>query len=86
MGKDYPDSPSGTEALSIGLRNIANCLRSNGLLCVVEFDHEYELESYLVESGYRVLTRDQIQSREIRSRGRTDVVSTLTMYLCQKVM
>ena len=86
MGKDYPHSPSGTEALSVGLRNIANCLRSNGLMCVVEYNHEYELEENLEECGFRVLMRDQIQRREIRSRGRTDVVSTLTLYLCQNVL
>ena len=59
-------------------------LRSNGLLCAVEYDNEYMLDKYFELCHFRVLMKDQIERREVRSKGRTKAISKLTLYLCQK--
>jgi SAM-dependent methyltransferase len=83
-GKQYNDIPSGEKGLRIGLRNIAQSIRPRGLFCVIEYDREFELGKYIEENHFRILKRDQIQRREIRSRGRTTAISTFSLYLCQK--
>jgi SAM-dependent methyltransferase len=84
MEKEYAGTPSGEQGLLAGLRNIAKCVRSNGWLCAVEYDKEFILEKYFELCGLRILRLEQIKRREIRSKGRTKTISTLTLYLCQK--
>lgn len=84
-GKEYPDTPTGEEGLLKGLRNIHQSIRQNGWLCVIEYDKAYKLQGYFERSNFQVIKWAQIKRREIRSKGRTPVISTLTMYLCQRV-
>ncbi|MBN2147769.1 MAG: hypothetical protein JW726_10290 [Anaerolineales bacterium] len=81
--RDYPYAPAGKERLMVGLHNIQQSVRPGGLVLVVEYDFEFGLEKTLELSGWRVLRRGQITRREIRSRGRTDVVSTFSLYLLE---
>jgi len=82
--KQYTDVPSGEIALIRALNNIAESLSPDGKLCVVEYDREFTLEKYFDASRFSVLNCTQFQRQEIRSRGRTNVVSNFTLYLCQK--
>jgi hypothetical protein len=85
QGKEYSGIPTGEDALISGLRNIHQSIRANGLLCVIEYDKEYKLQPYFERCKFKVIKRAQIERREIRSKGRTKVISTFTLYLCQKV-
>ncbi len=78
------DAISQEESLITGLTHISQCVRSDGLICLIEYDKEYILEKYLDMSKLRIVKRTQFNRREIRSRGRTNVVSMFTLYLCQK--
>ena len=86
LGKKYDGGPAGEGRLLTGLRHIAQSIRPDGLICAVEYDKEFMLEKYFDMSNLRVLRRTQIERREVRSRGRTNVVSTFTLYLCCKRM
>lgn len=83
-GKAYQDIESGESGLRKGLSNIAACINPRGFLAAVEYDKDHILERHLLEAGFKIVRREQIKRREIRSKGRTDVISTLTLYLCQK--
>ncbi len=85
MGEDSGDGLSGEERLHIGLERIAHSLRPGGLACVVEYGKDFGLAKHLENSDLRILRRTQIERKEIRSRGRTNVTSTFALYLCQRV-
>jgi SAM-dependent methyltransferase len=76
--------PSGEDSLQNTLRNIGRALQPEGLLCVIEYDPDLSLEKYLNSNSLRICNRVHLKRREIRSRGRTDVWSNFTLYLCQK--
>jgi len=82
--KKYRKTSSGKDALLRALNNIAERLSPDGKLCVVEYDREFTLEKYFDASRFSVLNCTQFQRQEIRSGGRTNVVSNFTLYLCQK--
>lgn len=84
LDKKYENIPSGEKGLLDGLKHINRSIKSDGWLCVIEYDREFKLESYLEMSGLRILKRAQIERREIRSRGRTNAISTFTLYLGRK--
>ena len=79
------DGPAGEERLRVGLEHIAQSIRPGGLLCLIEYDREYGLAKHLDRGEFRILRRAQIVRREIRSPGRTSVISTFALYLCQRV-
>jgi hypothetical protein len=81
--RQYADRPSGEDGLLSALRNISQRIQPNGKICVVEYDKNFELEKYFKKSKLEILKRSQIKRKEIRSKGRTDVISTFTLYLCQ---
>lgn len=83
-GKEYPGVQSGELGLLAGLRNIARSLRPQGQLCVIEYDNDFMLESTLEKGGFQIQKKDQITRNEIRSEGRTEVESLVTLYLCSK--
>jgi SAM-dependent methyltransferase len=83
-GKAYRGTQSGESGLLKGLRNIAESITSEGFLCDVEYDDAHILEKFFLEAGFTILRRAQIKRREVRSKGRTEALSTLTLYLCQK--
>jgi hypothetical protein len=83
-GKEYENTPSGKGALLVGISNIVNCIRPHGWICIVEYDKEFKLGQYLERGGLRLIKQTQIKRREIRSRGRTPVISDLAVYQCQK--
>lgn len=83
-GKNYGYAPSGEDGLLQGLKNIAQSLRIGGLMYVIEYDNNLELEKYLEMSCLQVVKRAQTKRREIRSDGRTNVISPLILYLCRK--
>jgi hypothetical protein len=84
LGKEYRGTPYGEDGLLLGLKHITQNLAPVGLLCTVEYDKGFELGKYLVMSNLNILKKAQIKRREIRSRGRTQVVSTFSLYLCQR--
>lgn len=83
-GKEYKDTPSGEDGLLAGLKHITQSLNPDGWICAIEYDQNFKLEQYFLKSDLRIMKRAQIERREIRSRGRTDVLSTFTLYLCRK--
>ncbi|MGD8457684.1 MAG: hypothetical protein PVF83_14980 [Anaerolineales bacterium] len=83
-GKEYKETPSGEEGILLGLKHITQNLVSGGLLCAVEYDKDFDLSKYLEESQLDILKKAQIKRREIRARGRTKVLSTFCLYLCQR--
>jgi hypothetical protein len=85
MGEDSKDRLSGEERLLVGLKNITNSIRPSGLICVIEYDKDFRLTRHFEKSELRILRRKQIKRREIRSRGRTNSISTFALYLCQRV-
>jgi SAM-dependent methyltransferase len=83
--KNHYEGPgSGEGNLIAALENIARNLNPEGLLCAIEYDPDHLLEKYFLKSGFQILKCTQIKRNEIRKRGRTDTVSTFTLYLCQK--
>ena len=84
LGKESEGTPSGEVGLRLGLKNITQNLTAGGFLCVVEYDKDFGLGNYLESSQLNILKRTQIKRREIRLRGRTKVVSTFSLYLCQR--
>ena len=84
-GEEPREGLSGEERLRIGLEQITQCIRPGGLLCAVEYDRDFGLAEHLDRGQLRILRRTLIQRREIRSRRRTNVVSTFALYLCQRV-
>jgi hypothetical protein len=83
-GKSYKDTPSGEDGLNAGLLNIRESLRRDGMLFVVEYDKEFKLRKYFERCNFNVVEEEILRRREIRSRGRTSVISSLTLYLCEK--
>ncbi len=86
LGNKYDYASPGPELVLAGLRHISQCVRPNGMICVIEYDPDFRLEEYFILSNLKVLTRTQFKRREIRSKGRTNVFSTFTSYLCSKVV
>lgn len=84
FGKKYKGTPSGEDGLLLGIKHIAQNLAPDGLLCVVEYDKDFGLGKYLEMGKLSILKKAQLKRREIRSRGRTQVVSTFSLYLCQR--
>jgi SAM-dependent methyltransferase len=82
--KRYRNNPSGEKALLMALNNISESLSPGGKICAIEYDREFKLEKYFNECRLPVMKRTQFQRNEIRTRGRTNVVSNFTLYLCQK--
>lgn len=83
-GKSYAGTETGESGLLKGLRNIVERMCPQGILCAVEYDEEDWLARYFKDCGLEIERRAHINRREIRSRGRTDVTSRLTLYLCRK--
>jgi SAM-dependent methyltransferase len=83
--KEYKGTPSGEDGLLLGLKHIARNLIPGGLLCAVEYDIDFKLGKYLEMSKLNILKKVQLKRREIRSRGRTGVASSFSLYLCQRV-
>jgi SAM-dependent methyltransferase len=84
LGKEYKGTPSGEDGLRLGIKHITQNLAPGGLLCAVEYDKDFGLGKYLEMSKLHILKKVQLKRREIRSRGRTQVVSTFSLYLCQR--
>jgi len=84
-GKQAKDRLSGEDRLLIGLKHITHSIRPSGLMCVIEYDTDFRLAKYLEKSDLRILRRTHIKRREIRSRGRTNAISTFALYLCQRI-
>jgi len=84
LGKEYKGTPSGEDGLLLGIKHITQNLEPGGLLCVVEYDKDFGLGKYLEMGKLSILKKAQLKRREIRSRGRTQVVSTFSLYLCQR--
>jgi SAM-dependent methyltransferase len=82
--KEYEGIQSGEQGLINGLRNIFESLCSGGRLCVIEYYNDFILEKYLEKSGFLIERREQIEHREVRSKGRTKTLSPITLYLCRK--
>ena len=71
--------------MHIGLGHITRCVRPGGTICVIEYDKDFGLAKHLEKSDLNILRRARIKRREIRSRGRTNVISRFGLYLCQRV-
>jgi hypothetical protein len=84
IGKEYQGMPTGEAALQSGLRNISRCLSSTGFLCAVEYNKDFSLAHHLKQSGFKVIKQVRLLRNEIRSHGRTNVQSTMALYLCSK--
>jgi hypothetical protein len=84
FAKEYEGIPSGENGLIAGLRSIYQSLRSDGLLCAIEYFDDFTLREYFEQCGFQLELREQIKRNEIRSKGRTNVVSSMTLYLCRK--
>ncbi|HEY69072.1 MAG TPA: class I SAM-dependent methyltransferase [Anaerolineae bacterium] len=82
-GKQAGD-PSGGEGLHLAVDRIAASIRPQGTLCSVEFEG-FDLAKYLAKRNLRVLKRATLQRRDVRSRGRTTVLSRYALVLCQKL-
>lgn len=84
--KKYEQTPSGEKGLLTGLKHIIRSIQTDGLMCMIEYDSEFKLERTLEMCNLFIMKRAQIKRREIRSRGRTNAISTFTLYLCRKSM
>jgi SAM-dependent methyltransferase len=82
--KEYVGIPSGEQGLITGLSNIYQSLRPDGQLCAIEYYKDFILEPYFEQCGFHIQRRVQIERQEIRSKGRTQAVSPMTIYLCTK--
>ena len=82
--KEYESIPSGEQSLTAGLRNIYHSLRPDGQLCVIEYYKDFILEIYFEKCGFQIEKKELIKRREIRSKGKTESMSDLTLYLCRK--
>jgi len=85
-GKKYGDTPSGEAGLVQGLKHITESIRSGGWLCVIEYEKGFKFEKYFEACGLQVIRREQIKRREVRAKGRTNVLSKFALYLSQKPM
>jgi SAM-dependent methyltransferase len=85
FSREYESIPSGENGLISGLRNINQCLNPDAQLLAIEYFDDFALEGYFERCGFQVERREQIKRREIRSKGRTEVESTMTLYLCRRI-
>ncbi|MFW9780352.1 MAG: hypothetical protein ACFFE8_16035 [Candidatus Heimdallarchaeota archaeon] len=71
------------ENLLRAIENIVNSLSDGGYLLSIEFA-KFELIPSLKECGLEIIEYFDFNRHDVRSRGRTNVLSHYTAYLCQK--
>jgi hypothetical protein len=74
----------GEEGMLAAIKHMAGSVRRGGLVCAVEFDG-LALDAYFRQTNLKLVDRHQFKRREVRSRGRTNVVSRYVLYVCEKV-
>jgi hypothetical protein len=75
--------PSGEEGLHLAVDRIAASICPQGYLLAVEFEG-FDLEKVFAANNLRILRQAALQRRDVRSRGRTRVISRYALILCQK--
>ena len=75
---------SGKKGLELAIKHIAGSVRPGGLVCAIEFDG-LMLDEYFLEAGLSIVNSVPFKRKDIRSRGRTTVISQYVVYLCQKL-
>jgi SAM-dependent methyltransferase len=74
----------GSDCVIKSMKNIARSLSSKGHLLSIEFTG-FKLNPFLEESGLEIIKSFDFTRNDIRSRGRTEVISNYTAALCQKI-
>ena len=83
FGGKRAGDPSGEEGLRLAIDRIVASIRLQGHLIAVEFDGFDPVKAF-AGSKLRILKQVRLQRRDVRSRGRTHVISRYTLVLCQK--
>jgi SAM-dependent methyltransferase len=73
----------GRDGVRVAVTNMLGALRPGGRLLVLEYSR-FELGPILEECGVEVLQQAKFTRHDIRSRGRTAVVSTYASWLCRR--
>jgi hypothetical protein len=71
------------DGLLAATRHMAGSVRGGGLVCAVEFDG-LALDEYFYKANLSLVDRHKFERRDVRSRGRTDVVSRYVLYVYEK--
>ncbi len=83
FGGKRAGDPSSEEGLRLAIDRIAASIRPQGHLIAVEFEAFDPVKAF-AGSGLRILKQARLQRRDVRSRGRTHVLSRYGLFLCQK--
>lgn len=74
----------GSEAVSKSIKNIASSLLPEGHLLSIEFTN-FDLNPYIEQCGLEIIKSFNFTRNDVRSKGRTEVISNYTAFLCKKI-
>jgi SAM-dependent methyltransferase len=83
LGK-HGNELSEMEGVQAALSNISRSVKPGGYVCIVEFEG-FPLEDYFPKADLDLVKYIPFTRNDIRSKGRTTVISKYALFLCQKI-